>query len=163
MFSVAGLKPVRHFYFRPQYGYRRRLHRSAIRYMPTGNARKLSRRALDSNGAEKSKRGGAGGSKSSGGVVRRKDTKQKVKSSASRYVIDSSDEEDRNGYDILDSPTVKTVADSSLVDTEEDEVTKLLGALAHCCQRFRHRCRCVQIERACTMLALENQSNISTP
>ena len=99
--------------------------------MPTGDARKFSRRAQDSNGGgEKSKRGGgggsSGGSKSSFGV-RRKDTKQKVKSSstsasASRVVVDSSDDEDRNGFGILDSPTVKSAADSSLVYAEEDEV-----------------------------------------
>jgi len=101
--------------FRPRYGYRRKMSRSAIKYMPSGEARKLPKKNGD---AEKQKRSGIGKSNSG---ARKKDTKLQVKSSRNRFVIDSSDEEDRNGFG-MSSPVVKTAADSSLLDTEEDEV-----------------------------------------
>ena len=85
--------------------------------MPTGEARNMGKKNGDS---EKLKRSGNDVNKSNLGA-RKKDTKLQVKSSRSRFVIDSSDEDDDNCFG-RSSPVVKNIADSSLFDTEEDEV-----------------------------------------
>ena len=83
---------------RPQFGLRRKLCRSAVRYMPSNFENgKNSRVSEEKENGAKSKRGAISGKSRSGGrgAGRKKDTRQKVKSSRpTSRLIDSSGDED---------------------------------------------------------------------
>jgi hypothetical protein len=98
---------------RPQFGFRRRLSRAALRYLPSaGDSSKFSGSGIETEAGAKLKRG----AKSKTGLTRRKkDTKQKVKSSRTRGLIDSSDDDDDDdNFRSSHEAALKSVADSSL-------------------------------------------------
>ncbi len=106
------------FLTRPQFGFRRRLSRAASRYLPSaGDSSKFSGSAIETEAGSKMKRV----AKSKSGLGRRKkDTKQKVKSSRGRGLIDSSDDEDN--LTSSHEAALKSMADSSLkLDFDDDD------------------------------------------
>ncbi len=98
--------------------------------MPSGDAGKFSRSTETETGEAKAKRVGGGNAPAKVKCVggRKKDSKQKIKSSRNRFVIDSSDDDDddKDDCDNSYSAAIKSAADSSslALDTEDDEVTK---------------------------------------